>query len=117
MKTIAVMLAVMAAAAFARPAYASYFKTASDVQEVCTIAEAELVCSAYLAGVVDSIWSNHGELVGNKICLPDGISEEQVRVAFLKFLQKRPDFGKATAASVVAAALTEAYPCEESSNH
>jgi hypothetical protein len=90
---------------------AAYFKSAADISEVCLIKQAELVCAPYLYGVVDSIFSNRGELVGNKICLPDGITGNQVKSAFLQFLAKHPDFRKAVASSVIAAALTEAYPC------
>jgi Rap1a immunity proteins len=94
------------------PANASYFHTANDISEVCSIRDAELVCSAYLAGVMDSIYSNRNTFQGEKICLPEEMTLEQVKGVLARFLEKHPDFGKAIGASVVAASLEDAYPCQ-----
>ncbi len=69
-------------------------------------------CSAYIMGVADTMLSNNGIPVnGWLICLPNGVTPVQVEDVVKASLTTHPEKRHKAAASLVQAALAEAFPC------
>jgi hypothetical protein len=67
-------------------------------------------CSSYIVGVADVlVASGYHEM---RACLPDNIDAAQARDVVVLWLDQRPQHRHYTAASLTAAALSEAFPCK-----
>jgi hypothetical protein len=71
-------------------------------------------CVSYLAGVVDTTdaWHESGRLQG-RLCLPKGVSMEQLRQVFLQWMRQNPAEWHYSASSSVMGAFSAAWPCKK----
>ena len=75
-------------------------------------------CQAYIAGVLDY----HAVLQSVKIapkldiCVPEGVSLNQLHAIVLKYLKQNPQHDGFIAAPAVTTALYQAYPCKKKSS-
>jgi hypothetical protein len=76
--------------------------TTNDIQ----VAAAAMQCSGYVLGYVDGLLT-HSDLV----CLPDGITYEQILAVTLKHLKENPAQLHRPSGDLVMEALREAWPC------
>jgi hypothetical protein len=66
-------------------------------------------CLGYIEGIADGLGSN--AINGYTACLPRGVEARQVRDVITRFLASHPETRHLMAASLVARALAEAFPC------
>jgi Rap1a immunity proteins len=66
-------------------------------------------CIAYIAGVADSMQQH--ALFGWRSCIVEGARREQLRELVVQRLIEKPQERGLTAASIVAEALSAAFPC------
>lgn len=86
--------------------------SASMLLGACTQEDPGIHCDPYVAGVVDSIISNRGVFLGNRICIPPNTSPDSFRAVTVEFIRSHRELPQdANAASMVATAITEAFPC------
>jgi len=87
--------------------------TAPMLLSACTHGDPGVHCDPYIAGVVDSITSNGGALEDNQICITPEGTVEKLRSLTVQYIQTHQDLPQNTiAASEVATAITEAFPCK-----
>ena len=86
--------------------------TAPMLLSACTQEDPGIHCDPYIAGVVDSIISNRGVFLGNRICIPPNTGPDTFRAVTVAFIRSHGELPQdAIAASEVATAITEAFPC------
>ena len=93
------------------------FENGTDLYEQCTTKESEEVyyqqnasCLAYIAGVADTMSCK--QAVFGYTWSPDGnVTKGQLAKVVLKWLDDNPKYLSYNAASLVASALDEAFPC------
>lgn len=67
-------------------------------------------CVAYVVGIADMM--NDGiSIGGRRACLPGGVTSFQVRDIAVAYLRRNPQSRHYIAASIVAVALADAFPC------
>ncbi len=71
-------------------------------------------CVKYLSGISDatSTWQAWGNILPMEICVATGVTFEQLRQVFLKFMRQRPEEWHLAAASLMLSAYQEAWPCQ-----
>lgn len=69
-------------------------------------------CFAYLAAVTDTVRAYEIWLGSREFCLPAGISQSEIRRAFMTYVSTYPTQSGGQAASVVVNALKTTYPCD-----
>lgn len=99
----------------------------TDTSSLAKTAEELGNCFGYIEGVSDTLLGL-GSSFGKKfICLPQDLSElydevgltrhqkflGDIRAAVARYLEKNPDKAANLGASIVAAAMSERFPCEE----
>ena len=74
----------------------------------------EPYCTGYVVGIADALSIEEGvsSVWGWKACIPDSVSRRQLRDVVVKYLQNNPETRDETAASLTAAALAMAFPCQ-----
>ena len=89
-----------------------------DLLELCTTGgdapagEANRVfCNGYLEGYLEGLRSDY-TLPVRIICIPDGVSPDQVRLVTVDFLRAHPALLGIDTGLVVVTALTEEFPCD-----
>ncbi|CAN5197732.1 hypothetical protein BH10PSE13_BH10PSE13_04480 [soil metagenome] len=89
------------------------YLTADQLAERCKDKAAGAIsyCFAYITGVHDSMRAYEIWLGQREFCLPVQISQSELRQSFLGYLSAYPTNRSGQAASVVAVALRETYPC------
>ena len=111
MKGLVLLLAgatVLAAAAGANAAP----MTAKELAAACAgDAAAKSGCDGYLRALTDFVQVRQGNGGRGKVCLPDGITTDQVRETVLSFAAGKPPRGEPTAIRLVSAAMRSKYPC------
>ena len=121
MRNIIATLAV-AAGALAMPADGGEAAmTAGDLKDLCSGSDhvSRNVCRIYILGVTEGIAQgvNIASGKGAKPCIPDGVSaerlEQTVKARLEKDLSTSSARGTTDAASFLAAALAEAFPCAQ----
>jgi TctA family transporter len=73
-------------------------------------------CRAYDMGIADAISLSQafgGSLVGFRACFPPGVNSKQVEDIATRFLREHPEVRHLGAASQVAKALADAFPCPQ----
>lgn len=92
------------------------FMQAGQLERLCSgqgdIADAEL-CSGYILGSVDQVLAEQ-DIWGRRrsvLCLPAGISVDQLKAAVQDHFRRKPEHATLAAATVIAAALKSTYPC------
>jgi hypothetical protein len=111
---LAAMVAAVAAYA-TQPAVAQFYN-GNEVYINCTDDSPvkQGVCSGYVLGTVDGIWTSQELLNQTKIlCLPASATVEQVRDVAIRHLANHPSERQYVAASVIWRAMIEAFPCSE----
>jgi hypothetical protein len=72
-------------------------------------------CSAYIAGFTQGFYyASVSAQAGSPPCLPHGVSDAQARLIVTKFISAHPEMSQQGAASVIAEALIDAFPCAHS---
>jgi hypothetical protein len=66
-------------------------------------------CAGYIVGVADAMSGN--PVAGFNACIPSGVPRQQLEDVAVKYMTDHPDFRQYTAASLVASALSEGFPC------
>jgi hypothetical protein len=89
------------------------FKTGNDLYRICvaTDANSALTCYGYVDGVMDMmVFDSH--MAKKSSCLPDGVQAQQAVDVVVKFLTEHPADRNFNAASLVYAAIEEAWNCQ-----
>ena len=119
MRSIVIALGV-AAGAFAVPAHSvDAAMTAGDLKELCSGSDhvSRNVCRIYILGVTEGISQGLRIAAGNgaKVCMPEGVTAEQLEKAIKARLDEdlshSPARASADAAAFLSAALAHAFPC------
>jgi hypothetical protein len=69
-------------------------------------------CAGYIGGVMDAIAAGGGRFLLYRICFPDEITIERGESVVKPWLSKHPERHSYSAASLVAGALYEKWPCK-----
>ncbi len=108
-KTAAVLLCL--GAAVSAPAVAAPM-TAVELTAACSgDASAKLTCDGYLRALTDFVLVREARGMHGKICLPSGVTGDQIRETVVSFANAKPPRGAPTAIRLVSAALRAKYPC------
>lgn len=104
---------LLAGALQAAPGGASGLLNAGQLKDRCESGTAADIsyCFAYIAGVHDTVRAYESWLNLREFCTPGGISQGELRRAFLDYLNEKPGFRAGEAASVVVVSLKQRYPC------
>jgi hypothetical protein len=86
------------------------FKTGNELLEACQSSDSfdRGVCFGFVEGVSDAM--NEG-VAGWRRCLPAPVVIKQVSDVAVNFLARHPEWRHRSAATLVAEALKEAFPC------
>ncbi len=112
----AVIVAAMAAPARAQPP--GGFVSGSTLYQYCTAKDAgQSFCSGFVAGIADAAAgrqpANKDGVYGYRECLAMTVTVQQATDVAVQFLTKHPELRHLGAASLVARALSEAFPCSK----
>jgi hypothetical protein len=90
------------------------FLNAGELQDKCSsnAPGPASYCYAYITGVFDTMRAYEAWLNLREFCVPDKTAQGDLRRAFLAYLAVNPGVTKGEAASVVAVALKQRYPCD-----
>ena len=117
---IAIIALALAAGTLVMPAHSGEAAmTAGDLKELCSGSDhvSRNVCRIYILGVTEGIAQGMSMASGKapRPCIPDGVSaerlEQTVKARLEEALSASSARGTADAASFLAAALAEAFPC------
>jgi hypothetical protein len=113
---LATFAAILAAAPLSEGVEAATtFMSGSRLWGVCSADAARwLMCDSYIMGIADAMTDaqESGQSVaGWRACLPEGVTQDQTRDIAVLFLEAHPELRPYSAASLVAEALAEAFPC------
>ena len=111
----AVVVAAMAAPARAQPGVG--FVSGNTLYQYCTAKDADQsFCSGFVAGIADAAAgkqpANKDGVYGYTECLASTATVRQVTDVAVQFLTKHPELRHLGAATLVARALSEAFPCK-----
>ena len=70
-----------------------------------------MYCMGYSGAIADTLGTGAQAINGFRACMPTGASHNQVLAIVNNWLAQNPEKRHFTAASLVAAALAEAFPC------
>ena len=84
------------------------FHTGNDVYRYCTIPESLDACLGYVEGVTDSLSASPAQA---PICVPDGVEGGQIKDVVVNYLRAHPETRQTSGASIIHAALYQAFPC------
>jgi Rap1a immunity proteins len=93
----------------------AYYQTGNDLLEWCNAEPGtpqRVQCYAYIEGVIDSM-SNGSAVLSYRACFRNGIVAKQMRDVTVAYLTAHANVRDVIAASLVAAAMAEAFPCHE----
>ena len=115
MKSKMLLLSGLLTALITNPGYAGYY-TGSNLVSYC---ESELIhdqnsCRRYLSGISDAQDSFYRLefLADRAFCIPDRITNEQLREVFIKYADEHPQDLELVASGMAINAFRMAYPCE-----
>ena len=110
--SLVVALSFMAGATRAVAGGVTDFMSANQLWELCNSNALNSGCGAYVEGVADAMSANlPSGVAGFHACLPANQTIQQVGDVVKRYLQDHPEERGYTAASVVAKALQQAFPC------
>ena len=96
-------------------AFTANFLNGNDLLEKCNT-QLDIVCIGYINAVAYAM--NDGNAVnGFKACIPLGVTARQIKDIAVRYLIKRPAAPNYVASNLVAAALSQAFPCRSSFLH
>jgi hypothetical protein len=109
----AIVAATLSLYAASNPADAvRVFQNGNELFTLCN--NNSLVCLGYAAAISDAMSSTQedgGSIAGWRACEPVAVTQGQVRDVTVAFLRAHPEIRHLAAASLVAKALAEAWPC------
>jgi hypothetical protein len=115
MKSKMLLLSGLLTVLITNPGYAGYY-TGSNLVSYC---ESELIhdqnsCRRYLSGISDAQDSFYRLefLADRAFCIPDRITNEQLREVFIKYADEHPQDLELVASGMAINAFRMAYPCE-----
>ena len=115
MKSKMLMLLGLLAMSTASPGHAGYYAGSN----LFTYCESELIhdqnsCRRYLSGISDAQDTLYRlELLTDRaFCIPDRITNEQLREVFIKYADEHPQDLELVASGMAINAFRMAYPCE-----
>lgn len=90
------------------------YMTADQLSRRCSQSDpsGSSYCFAYIAAVTDTARAYEIWLSAREFCLPKGISQAEIRRAFMTYVSAYPAQSSGQAASVVVNALKQTYPCD-----
>lgn len=96
------------------PARPAGLFSAGQLKDRCSSGSAADIsyCFAYIAGVYDTVGAYETWLNLREFCAPAGVSQGELRGAFVDYLDAKPGFRAGEAASVVVVALKERFACQ-----
>ena len=110
-------LVVVLVAFFSGSALGAFFKSGNALHADCqskidTLNRA--VCYGYIMGVVDSRPKDGktAKILDWPYCVPGGVNGGQITDTVIKWLTNNPEKRHFVAASLIIAALSEAFPCK-----
>jgi hypothetical protein len=108
---LAACAAIASWLAWCPSADANFFK-AKDIHDWCSSTDKGLVdiCSGYILGVAEAMEGSPVD--GYKACRPEKLMSADVIVAVTKYVDGHIELWKYSAASVIASAMEEAFPCK-----
>jgi hypothetical protein len=94
-----------------RPALAvRAFYNGNQIYTFCTTAGGQASCLAYVMGIADAMGDSNA-VSGWTACIPDQVTGKQVADVAVQYFQRNPGIRHFAAPSLVAHALSEAFPC------
>lgn len=89
------------------------YQSGNDLLTDCNGAGSKIACYGYLMAAVDTYitWNTWGD-IRDQMCIPDGVTPEQLRLIVVKHMEGIPERLHNTASSFVLNALMQAFPCE-----
>ena len=95
------------------PSGSSSLFSAGQLKDRCESGSAADIsyCFAYIVGAYDTVRAYETWLNLREFCVPAGISQGELRRAFLDYLNDKPGFRSGEAASVVVVSLKQRYAC------
>jgi hypothetical protein len=106
---------LFAGLAFPEPAAAENFVNGDTLLAWCEDRDGRDLCSGYIVGVIDGEFLAKSDGHRALYCLPRKISSDAVREVVVTYLKLNPLERDATAASVLAVALYNKWPCANAS--
>ena len=96
---------------FASPVRAGVFYTGNDMHEKCSGSDdfGRSLCMAYSTAVADVMETE--AVAGWTACFSENVTVGQIRDIATRWLANHPQFRHYTAHSLIAQALSEAFPC------
>jgi hypothetical protein len=83
--------------------------TGNDLMAFCSPAISNS-CRGYVAGISDAM-ANTNPVAGHTACVPKGVTLEQLTDVTITYLRSHANMRHYSAASQVAAAISEGFPC------
>jgi hypothetical protein len=107
------LLIVLILSPLARAPAATVYLTGTKLLETCEAAESYRVldCVSYIKGATDQFESLRG-IQNRPACVPPGISVGRLLELTVTYLRAHPEARSASAASLVAAALSAEWNCD-----
>ncbi|MEM7225159.1 MAG: Rap1a/Tai family immunity protein [Pseudomonadota bacterium] len=68
-------------------------------------------CLGYITGIADAIHRSTVDIYGWRVCMGDEVTVERMHDAVINFLNANPQYLDLDADSLVARALSDAFPC------
>jgi hypothetical protein len=98
------------------PAWGSFdgnhlYEWCEETESSTTYYSADAFCKGYITGVIDSVYGAEKEIYGFTFCIPKNAQLEQVKDVVFSWLKANPAKRHFIGGSLVATALSEAWPC------
>ena len=97
---------------------AADFESGNTLKSSCNAAEDEYFstgrCGGYITGIVDSLNTIEptDAISGFRFCIPEGVTIGQLVDVWEKWSSEHPELMHVDAASLVASAMADAFPCK-----
>ena len=70
------------------------------------------LCGGFVVGITDAMMGSGGGISGRRACIPLSVLVEQITDVVKRYLEQHPEQRHYSAASLVAQALSETFPCK-----
>ena len=112
--TMATAVALACPPALAQEQEGKVFDTGNDLWSHCSgKGDAHFgLCAGFVVGIADAM-SNVTGILGRRACIPLPVSRGQVLDVVKRYLEQHPETRHDSAVSLVAQALSEAFPCKQ----
>lgn len=88
------------------------FVSGNALHDHCQDAVRRMICAGYMTAIADLLSATPDEeFFGRLVCLPNGVTNGQLREVGSRYLANNPATRHAAAAELVVAAFAEAWPC------